>query len=831
MTITLEQARELRILVSALAAKALEDEAASSLRGKMMKGFEVSATVLAIAQTFGKPDLIRALNLTKPHNEDISLKLEFRSTQVSYQGQIIGQTKILFKSTLPGELQARLAIESAIDRFLEYLQKAYQIVVLDESDCHVQLFIPNQSERLSFEELWKNFLEQVAFSTYGLQKYQLPGLTQTFISMLKSITLSGRGFSTLEIPVLNREQANILAAWYFAVWRETKKRQDRRQKETISNLKLKLEEPDLTGKELKTFTKQLQEAEAMQLKESEKYRENFQKLAGKLFTEQDEAYRELNLIESKIQDSTLSKSELKKLEKQKAKLQEKLTFPLDSVRQKLELLQKSHGDPIRFVELDKQRHANKFKDIERIAENFDKRATDQINGTRGDIFSQCITEMYRLLEMADDQFDPLPTSLLTEEPVIQVRSPGDDSKEFCYSCGVALNPKTAQWQVLRFIFERPSQRRQSASGEGRPHICASCSALAFASPLKLTDESIVLKLEPINSGVKTSSMLKDYLRMLTSKELHLSAGKYIVLTSDKTQGGDSAAQKLGQVQYALAKVAAIFPVEVLSDFHFSLVTQSSEAIPLLNRHLIFIKGLMESYSQLIIISGKEINLVLGDAIRYVQQDLPYLADYTITKSTNFSNSLELEKIRALYFKLIQKDLKLQGDFMDSNTQLSKRARLYRHVAALAGLTLAFASSLESTARKAMDKDDAEREVSKLIEKVDDAVAFCYYATLGDETKTSVQARLWCNPDNRFVYAQTKELLEEMGISDREEQSEDGKIWLNLFADDVLNAYTYFAEKKDYTQEKDWKELTYQVRLSLYTRFPELVRKLKSTGDK
>lgn len=169
--------------------------------------------------------------------------------------------------------------------------------------------------------------------------------------------------------------------------------------------------------------------------------------------------------------------------------------------------------------------------------------------------------------------------------------------------------------------------------------------------------------------------------------------------------------------------------------------------------------------------------------------------------------------------------------MDSNTQLSKRARLYRHVAALAGLTLAFASSLESTARKAMDKDDAEREVSKLIEKVDDAVAFCYYATLGDETKTSVQARLWCNPDNRFVYAQTKELLEEMGISDREEQSEDGKIWLNLFADDVLNAYTYFAEKKDYTQEKDWKELTYQVRLSLYTRFPELVRKLKSTGDK
>lgn len=830
--ITIGQTRELKILVSALAQKVLPDNISNSLFAKLKEKPNIFALVSATVLSFGKPELIRLLNLAKPSTaEDISLELDFQGTQVSYQGQAIGQTKILFKSPLPGELQARLAIESTIDRFLEYLQKVHQIVVLDESDRHVQLFIPNQSERLSFDELWKNFLKQVAFSTYGLQKYQLPGLSQTFISMLKSITLSSRGFSTLEIPVLNREQANVLAAWYFAVWRDTKKRQDKRQQVTINNLKQKLEKTDLTEKERKTVAKQLQEAEAMQLKEAEKYKENFQKLAGKLFAEQDEAYRELNLINAEIQNSILSKSELNKLQKQQTKFREKLTFSLDSIQQKLKLLHQSHGDPIRFVELDKQQHANKFTDIERIAENFDKRATDQINGTRGDIFSQCITEMYRLLEMTEDQFDPPLPPLLTEEPVIQVRSPGDDSKEFCYSCSVALNPRTARWQVLRFIFERPSQRRQSAFGEGRPHICASCSALAFASPLKLTDESIVLKLEPINSGEKASLKLKDYLRMLTSKELHLSAGKYIVLTSDKTQGGDSAAQKLGQVQYALAKVAAIFPVEVLSDFRFSLMTQSSEPVPLLNRHLIFIKGLIESYSQLIIIAGKEINLVLGDAIRYVQQDLPYLADYTITKTTNFSNSLELEKIRALYFESIQKDLKLQGDSMDSNTQLSKRARLYRHVAALTGLTLAFASSLESTARKAMDKDYAEREVSKLIEKVDDAVAFCYYATLGDETKTSVQARLWCNPDNQFVYAQTKELLGEMGISDREEQSEDGKIWLNLYADDVLNAYTHFAEKKDYTQEKDWKELTYQVRLSLYTRFPELVRKLKSTGDK
>lgn len=833
MALTIEQAKELKIVVSAIASKTLKDETVSALRNEVMKKSEVSTTALAIAQSFGKPELIRSLNLAKPSTaEDISFELDFQGTQVSYQGQVIGQTKILFKSPLPGELQARLAIESAVDRFLEYLQKVHQIVVLNESDRHVQLFVPNQANQssLNFDGLWKNFLEQVAFSTYGLQKYQLPGLAQTFIAMLKSITLSGRGFSTLEIPILNRAQANVLAAWYFAVWRETKKRQDDRQKK-IDVLKVELESSDLADKEYKTKTKQLQDAEAMQLKEANKYRDNFRKSFGRLLEEHQVAYRELVSIQSQLSES-LPKADLKKLQKQQEKFSEKLVFSQEFIEQKSELFRQTRGNPLDLVAEDSKRNVSKFADIDAIAKNFDKSATDQIAGVKGDIFAQCITQMYRLLELKDDQFDPLPPPLLTEQPLIQVRSPGDDSKEFCYSCGVALNPKTAQWQVLRFIFERPSQRRQSASGEGRPHICASCSALAFASPLKLTDESIVLKLEPTSSGDKASLKLKDYLRMLTSKELHLNAGKYIVLASDKTQGGDSAAQKLGQVQYALAKVASIFPIEVLSDFRFSLMAQSSEPIPLFSRHLIFIKGLMECYGQSIVIAGKDFNLTLGDAIRYIQQDLPYLADYSITKVASFSNGLELEKVRALYFEAMRLDLRLQeGDYMDSNTQLAKRARLYRHVAALTGLTLAFASSLESTAKKAMDKDDAEREVSKLIEKVDDAVAFCYYATLGDETKTSVQARLWCNPDNQFVYAQTKDLLKEMGISDREEQGEDGKVWLNLYADDVLNAYTHFAEKKDYSQEKDWKELTYQVRLSLYTRFPELVRKLKTAGDK
>lgn len=222
-------------------------------------------------------------------------------------------------------------------------------------------------------------------------------------------------------------------------------------------------------------------------------------------------------------------------------------------------------------------------------------------------------------------------------------------------------------------------------------------------------------------------------------------------------------------------------------------------------------------------------MALGDAVRLIQQDLPFLADYTLSKNSSFSSDLKLEQIRKLYWKALQHDLQQQGDSMDSDNQLPKRARLYRDVAALTGLTYAFAQFLESTAKSLMKLEDAEREVSKLIEKVDDAIAFGYYATLGNEKKTSVQARLYLSPDCKFIYSQTKALLDEIGIADRESKDEKGKLYLQFYAEDISRAYQHFAIK-DYAQDKDWKELTYNLKLSLYTRFPELVRKLKSTSE-
>ncbi|MDJ0520052.1 MAG: hypothetical protein QNJ74_28595 [Trichodesmium sp. MO_231.B1] len=70
----------------------------------------------------------------------------------------------------------------------------------------------------------------------------------------------------------------------------------------------------------------------------------------------------------------------------------------------------------------------------------------------------------------------------------------------------------------------------------------------------------------------------------------------------------------------------------------------------------------------------------------------------------------------------------------------------------------------------------------------------------------------------------------MRVSREEEVNEEKQKFITIYSDDILNAYGYLAEN-GYDEDKDWKELTYQLKLSLYTRFPELVPKPKPTGEK
>lgn len=842
------------ILISALASQSVSDS-----EQNLISYLANNPQAKIIASSFNAPQLTRKLKLNrkKINKDGEKPSLENKDNKVFYGNQEIGEIKLLYKTSLPGELQAKLAYLSTIDRFLEYLQTKYYSVVLAETDYHIHIFIPVKYKS-NIEQEWINFVEKVLFSTQDEDNDQLPRLPQTFISMLKSVTLAGRGFSTIDVPIITEDQAIILASLYLAVFQQVKKRQDDRKKEIrqlntqIVRLKQEIQEDHVKDKEkeLKTKIQKLEDKQKKEIEEDNKYKEKFIKTFTKILTEHQSLLEELNKINLQLQESSLNKRQINKLKKDKQKIEDKIIFTQNSVNYKIELLSKVSGNPFLFIKEDQKENPDKFTVINQLSKSFNRTATEQINSTRGDIFSQCLLEMYRLLE--NTKFSEIPNSLLTEKPVItRVRSPGDDGNEFCYSCGVVLDK--AQWRVARFMFERPSQRRQSSSSEDRPYICTTCSVLAFASPLKVTDESIIIKLNPKNNKDISKYKIKDYLRMLANKEMHLNSGRYLILTSDKTSKGDIASDKLGQVQYARAKIADIFPLEVLTDFDFSLVLQGSQEIKLESRHLIFIKGLMEGYAQKIIESGKEINSKLGDAIRYIEQDLPYLADYTLAKVSHissFSHQINLEKVRANYYKQLNLDLnnlnlniKQQKDNEMNENQLKKRANLYKNVSALTGLLYPFIEYAEYLVKRHKEEEakknpqDPEkirkeigREVSKIIENVKDRDFFDYYASIGNQQRTIIRANLKRNRDNYFIYDQAKNLLiDTLKVTEIQEKKDGETSYLELTIGDVENAFTYFADI-EYSDDKNWREFTYHVKLSLYTRFPELVRLLSSKGD-
>lgn len=717
---------DISILLSALAANAI-----SETSSELLSALASYPNAKAIAQSFNQSKLVRELQLKRSHRNSELAKPARKGNQVSYQDQEIGKMQLLYKSPLPGELQARLAYESTIERFLEFLQKKYQIIGLHESNYHVRVFIPKTRESEDLKELWEEFIKNILFSFNGDIKNQFSGLLQTFIVLLNTLKLSkqessAKGFGLFRMPIITRDQAELIVTWYYALLLEAKRK------------------------------------------------------------------------------NKLNYSQIEELEKFECS------------------------------------YKSKIKNIFSLLSKFNSLSLSQVTLTPANI-KLIFNEIYNCGEiMQKENYDTIPDPLLMIKPKnLGFRTSGDDNtlkdtSQFCYSCGVQLASKSKRWKAHKIVFASSTQRLQSSSQEKQPFLCSSCILLALTSPLKASHRNIILKL--VQNGKKQTKIvnINEYLRMIATKEIGISSGKTIMLLSEKVKQKKEivyVSDKLGQVQYALAKVSSIFPLEVISDFKFVLQLQGTEK-ELMSRHLIFIKGLMESYSQTIVISGKDINLKLGDAIRYVEQDLPYLADYTLVKASSVCARLLLEQVREKYWQIIRQDI--QGENMTTDP-LWKRAKLYEDVAALTGLTYAFAQSLESTAKKAMKPEDAEREVSKLIEKVDDPVAFCYYATLGNEKKISVQARLYRNSDNYFIYDQAKQLLEEkLRITEREEIDDSGKNWLSFYADDVTRAYAYFAnpeQEGNYAQEKEWKNLTYNLKLSLYTRFPELVRKLSSKGDK
>lgn len=435
----------------------------------------------------------------------------------------------------------------------------------------------------------------------------------------------------------------------------------------------------------------------------------------------------------------------------------------------------------------------------------------------------------KIIEILSESVRPLNCPLASVDEMVpdHIHGAGDTVKNRCYSCGRSLPSKSesrrfkGKLEANRFVFSDPSQRLQSGSGQAQPSICLDCLSVAFGCPLKLTGGTIIVRLSSLGEGNELVSPEK-YLRMLTLGELNLIAGRYLMIKCTdfvRERGGSKpVSEKIGQVQYALWRVAQILPTAALEKMHFTLFAGESE-IPLPTRHLVWLSYLNDSFKPRLIVHGKD-NIPLCQAIRLIQKDEVISAIYKLVTaeapevthihSRSYSEKRSLEELREKHCcELLA--LSSKGDRI-----MAKQADFYQDVAALTGLTYAYCDYVRGELRKKESPDTVQREVKKLIEKVVNPSFFNYEAS---GPLPGTRATMYCSDDNYFCYAQAKRLLKDtlkLDVSNREDCTDKGQESLAIFFDDILNAYAALCKK--YDNKAQQRKLSYQLKLNLHAKF-------------
>ncbi len=658
--------------------------------------------------------------------------------QVLWDGAPIGQLRTFYKVASPQEMQARIAYEVFLDRFLSYVQQTFKVAVLHESDADVTLFVP-YGTNFDLQGAWQAFVSE-AFSPSGLR--------QTFVPLVNSIRLSERGYSTLDIPIVSNDHALYLAAFYRANLASTE--------------------------------------------------------ASDAWWEAEKARLQAEL------NRTPSARDKKRLQK-----------TIDKLEKELETRRKRYGTTYQAYRDLKQKYPAWISKVEAMARaEMGGQAAGRQLSQRGNIVAKYVSEMASLATTRADNFFQLPLLLGENPSEFQPRGGGDSGGDVCYVCGRAFRKGDPKFKANKFIFESPSQRLQSGSGQTEPKVCATCAVVSFVSPIKTGTDRLVIRLRCRDDGRRY--LLEDQLRMLTMGELNVMAGRYALLQVServpKTRGSPLL-ERMGGHQYALYKVASLFGKEVFREYQTEVVIGGAE-VTLSNRHLAGVRGLIEVFGldQRRWWEDKGLYAAVGQAVRYIEREEVIFAVYELLKAWRKADLLYQDKLNSVQASRLEQLYETHWRWLME--EKPKEAMLFRDVAAMTGMLYAFCSFV----RQSVDAGQKRIEVRKLIERATEPYSFIY--TAAGNTKREM-ATLYRQSDTYFCFDQAKALLTalEVGVGEREGTSDKGTPTLVFYFDDVVNAYTYLFENR-YRSSKEQRDFTYTLRLSLHARFPELMEREK-----
>lgn len=219
-------------------------------------------------RTINATRLVRILNVSRSRGGDAQLdwnRLTFADSRAFWDGDLIGELYTYYRTVLPHEAQARVAYEVFYSRFAAFIGKQHNVVTLEQSDFEMELFVPDGQE-FDLEDVWGAFIKHT-FSADELKK--------SFAPLVNTIKMTDKGFSALQVPIVSREQAIFLAAFYL-VNLQSLQRGDAKRQRDIGELKDKL---DFAGeKERERIEKKLTKLENELAKRRTRYSPLYQQV-------------------------------------------------------------------------------------------------------------------------------------------------------------------------------------------------------------------------------------------------------------------------------------------------------------------------------------------------------------------------------------------------------------------------------------------------------------------------------------------------------------------------------------------------------------------------
>lgn len=449
---------------------------------------------------------------------------------------------------------------------------------------------------------------------------------------------------------------------------------------------------------------------------------------------------------------------------------------------------------------------------------------------------KAIVNLERAIE--ENAFQTIPFPVESSDEVLKggdffLAGRGKAVRVRCSSCGQIISKGDSLERLAVFLKDADERPQSGRHKDDKNFFCIRCVATVFLCPVKLSPETLTVRLgfesngDDFKSAERTIEMEH---RKFVAQSLHVNAGNFISLHLTEFSERKPLAQIWGVFHYSLWKMATTFPPELFAE-GFQVEVYPGEETFRLPRWALWCVSALAEWDNVFgywCYADKSNRSHTGRFLRLIARGKVFQAFYAL-----ISGGLIKEYAHTWRMN------RLQEIWIEFETLLKEEKSMpipdYPIIAGFAGLLLPLAERVQSSKKTPEEK---KRAVGKLLEEADRPIQYAYTAA----RETGSPDFIFCKrPRNRFFYEKAVALLEWAGedIDRLREEAEEKTTdlsakdqrfeWMReaeekifICPDQITRVTSALVKEneKPYENEADWRSFAYQVKLALWSMFPQ-----------